>query len=796
MVGGSFPEQTPDLHLDDILVQPYHFVQGLWSEMEVPCVTGEVLPLPVFWVPPDSRRLGGHSRRRKWKSCSRLAAVVAMVASLNSLSCRGTVRTRRVGVGEGVAASLFGCNVMFSEPPTQLHLDCIHRLAVQEQRVPVPPVGGQGDVSALLISLRGQSMYCGEGLDRGTGGLVPPEEFDSEIVDMPDSAGGCKLSDVLPSEMAEMYQSADWLMDNTESWETIVKEQRAYCGVNSKDYVKLVQKLMKREMVVLREEEPMRVTPPFGVWKVKSDGTRRIRLILDCRRVCRGTRKPAPFMLPNATWFAKLVIGEDEKLLFHKSDLSDYFFNLAVPEEWQRVFGMPGISREEWEKSGCDMEFPSKHDKLWPCMRVLVMGWSHSPLLAQAAHMECVRRMEPGVTSYALSPELDSLRSLAVEKEDNVDPTDEERIQDVLKKCVPTMHPSDVATGDMCHVVCIDDRVDIGVGVSADKLQEVRQRYQAGIENNGMLWSAKKSTPTPEEDIVALGMALTNSSGVTSVAGHTEARVEIPAERMIVLRQMLRSVTARKRIRPYLVEKLMGHVTWAALASREAFAIFDRIYPWMQRYRKCRRAIAIPNDVRKELLIAEALCPLWGADIRAPIDSTISAVDASGHAIGVCTTESFEPETLRGIYGLSQVQGEHARLDGSDLVTPTTIRGIPAADLTSVVDSATWRTTVSCPVRHTSDHINQKEMLVHEVALRKRLKDRSTWGRRHIILGDSRVCTCALAKGRSSSWRLRPHIQRIAALQFATGARLAPVWISTRCNPADSPSREVRWIFP
>ena len=69
------------------------------------------------------------------------------------------------------------------------------------------------------------------------------------------------------------------------------------------------------------------------------------------------------------------------------------------------------------------------------------------------------------------------------------------------------------------------------------------------------------------------------------------------------------------------------------------------------------------------------------------------------------------------------------------------------------------------------------------------LRCSSRFSHRVVLLVDSKVVLGAIAKGRSSSKPLNAIVRRAAALCFAGGLTLHCVFISTKHNPADWPSR-------
>ena len=87
------------------------------------------------------------------------------------------------------------------------------------------------------------------------------------------------------------------------------------------------------------------------------------------------------------------------------------------------------------------------------------------------------------------------------------------------------------------------------------------------------------------------------------------------------------------------------------------------------------------------------------------------------------------------------------------------------------------------------NHINIEEGIALIRYLKWVLRSSSRFNHRVVLLVDSKVVLGAVAKGRSSSKPLNALVRRAAALCFAGGLTLHCVFISTKHNPADWPSR-------
>ena len=86
-------------------------------------------------------------------------------------------------------------------------------------------------------------------------------------------------------------------------------------------------------------------------------------------------------------------------------------------------------------------------------------------------------------------------------------------------------------------------------------------------------------------------------------------------------------------------------------------------------------------------------------------------------------------------------------------------------------------------------HINVGEMRARRALLRKLARQPSCGGTRQLIADDSRVTIGVAAKGRSPSRALN-HEQR-RAMPYLVGPDIqeGPLWVDSKRNPADHPSR-------
>ena len=111
--------------------------------------------------------------------------------------------------------------------------------------------------------------------------------------------------------------------------------------------------------------------------------------------------------------------------------------------------------------------------------------------------------------------------------------------------------------------------------------------------------------------------------------------------------------------------------------------------------------------------------------------------------------------------------------------------------LRASVPSKLWRWKVIAGWRWSGqkEHINSLEMRAVLTALKWRLEHRHQVGHRFLHLVDSLVVLHALARGRSSSRKLRSPLSKINALLLCSSSTALWGYVHTEQNPADAPSR-------
>ena len=125
-----------------------------------------------------------------------------------------------------------------------------------------------------------------------------------------------------------------------------------------------------------------------------------------------------------------------------------------------------------------------------------------------------------------------------------------------------------------------------------------------------------------------------------------------------------------------------------------------------------------------------------------------------------------------------------------DLGVPFRFKAFPRAGVNASVFQ--WKIIHGYKWKHHA-HINCLELQAVINSLQWRLRKISAHRTRVLHLVDSQVVASIIAKGRTSSFRLRKALKRLNALLLCSGVTLSVAYVHTTDNPADIPSR---WSSP
>ena len=215
---------------------------------------------------------------------------------------------------------------------------------------------------------------------------------------------------------------------------------------------------------------------------------------------------------------------------------------------------------------------------------------------------------------------------------------------------------------------------------------------------------------------------------------------------------------------------------------------FDHVYSFSSgALAKYWTEVIVPSEVIGEILLDMVFSLFGKVDMQLPFLPIIAATDASteyGHG-GVVARASVDD--VRRIARKACKSGGHVCFDeGPELPDDLLARLGPRHDLQLTLSD--FDVVFSVRVE-TPSHINIEEANALLRYLRWVLRAKSRFAHRIVLLVDSKVVLGAISKGRSSSKPLNALVRRAAALCFAGGIILHCVFVSTKHNPSDWPSR-------
>ena len=272
----------------------------------------------------------------------------------------------------------------------------------------------------------------------------------------------------------------------------------------------------------------------------------------------------------------------------------------------------------------------------------------------------------------------------------------------------------------------------------------------------------------------------------TEVDGE-RGRVSVSADKRRQALRLTFAVLLGGLVTKATLQSLVGTLVYPLMHRRQLMCSLVETYTFIENMTD-DVSYSIPADVVDELLAAALFLTVAHTDVRAPVSTRISATDATVRRAGAC--QSFVPQKVANMfYRLSESKGEHTRLrwtdlDGDARPSDMTFRG---PQLDPVVQALKWEAPLGYDFRLT-EHINVQELkaLVDEIARRSQRGEHDS---RVVVVCDSRVVVGAVSKGRSSSKVLGKHLRRLCALCVAHRLQVRILWIGTKANPADAPSR-------
>ena len=569
-------------------------------------------------------------------------------------------------------------------------------------------------------------------------------------VALPESLHIVPLLSVLPPSIAQAYadpvRGAALLRPWTQvlGLNVVAPLRPARVAGSRWQYIRLIRRMLAAGMIRFTSS-PKAVN---GVFTVEKDFDWD-RLIIDARQVNRLFVDSPHVSLPNPSHLVQLRVPKGAWVVVGKSDLSNYYHHLGLPEWMVDYFALPPLTPEELAELG----LPA--DAAFPACLTLPMGFSHAVYLAQMAHEHVV------------------YRSGALASED----------------CILNMRSPDITADGVKHGIVVDDLFlfSLNRALAVAAFEKILAAYKAA----GFVVKPSKIVWPTEEPVKVIGFMIGAASQSTSAERATT--ITLPAESSSDLAWSTAYLLRRGVATGVQLARLIGRWTWCMLLRRPSLAVLQHSYRFIEV--ADRRRFTLWGSVRRELRMLLGLLPLLHARLDVALHPNVIASDASEYAAGVVCTR-LTPELDQRIWQLCSSK-KHAYVQ--TLLNAAEQNGDEfsdeAAELMSNyaafywdVHEASWSTIISSPWRRV-EHINSLELRAVLLALHWLLSYPSAHSSRVYLLVDSAVALYSLWKGRSSSAPLLLVLRRISALLLASGVGLLVGWLPSAVNPADEPSR-------
>lgn len=729
-----------------------------------------MFPLPVVAIKPlDRARL--RSRRRCRRALRRQAVLVRSARLVDGLNWlwRGTREPPASGPTSGarMALSAPAAGVPEGQSCKGVSFGAPHTAAQQAALMGLESAarGYECRTRSVAASTTGQDDELGHYGPSGQYQIIAPERLA-----LPEGgvAGSVPLMACLPPKWREAYGKIGNILREAGRPQGCRRRRVTHgCGTDA-DYARTAVKLHETGMVVYREGEPPVCNGMFGVPKrdpgVTDPAAQRQRLICNMVPSNEYFIPPAGCYMPHGGVLAELAV--DAPSYSSKTDLETYYYRFAVPEEWQEWFALPPVWSDEVHQ-------PGPRRRLYPCFRVLVMGWSHSVVLAQVAHLHTL--YGAGVLDPRLSVSYPMhLLGVKTVREGGGEWMELEDDGATDWQLLPEDPPRPA------QLVMIDDLGTTHARSAEEANALLEQACTQCYGPAGLVVNQKKVERAAEgRPVEILGIEFVQDGSLRPAA-----------ERLVTLIRDTQVVLDQGRVNYHQLASLLGRWVWLHLLRRGLLGIWFHSYRMLHQVLVLRKGgrFKLWETVRDELWAAICLAPLLVAQRNQQLSSTVVASDASSGGSGVVYTR-LAPEEVKALANCREMKGWKTLCvgPGETSVERTGEREHRA------IETARWRVAVRHKWRDSTAHINEKEIRAAVQGIEWGLRKQAHWGVRHVRLVDNSAVVGALVKGRSSSYRLNTWCRRAAALACASNTRYHWVYVRSARNPADAPSRG-RWV--
>ncbi|CAE7846871.1 unnamed protein product [Symbiodinium microadriaticum] len=235
-----------------------------------------------------------------------------------------------------------------------------------------------------------------------------------------------------------------------------------------------------------------------------------------------------------------------------------------------------------------------------------------------------------------------------------------------------------------------------------------------------------------------------------------------------------------------ILQRVVGYTSFILQYRRELFSLQHNIYCFMKKMPE-QGYVNLPPFVIDELRSYALHLPFCITDMRRYVSETLFATDATPTSGGAVRAQA--PRVLVDeLWRLSEHRGSPERLDRDVDFFEQQVPKAPSKFVSMVSECLPWEVTAAYEFRQTS-HINLQEARALKRELVRLAGKLNSYGMIQLCLNDSRVVVGAVAKGRSSSFKLNGILRSLVPFLILGGVSFAMLWVETHSNRADHPSR-------
>ena len=608
------------------------------------------------------------------------------------------------------------------------------------------PEGPNRGIAALLKQLelaRARSYDRNSFLDLDTL-VLHAGDVDPQRIAIPEAGAVIDPANHLQGDhLSQFLSMADWVPEPNEA---SFRRPKPCHKVSPSDEIVIAKKLLENNLAVLVSESDVLKdgtgAPVVAGFFTVPHKPNEDRLITDRRPQNSTEQRLGWARLPQGPLLAQLILHPWQSVRGSADDISNYFHLLKHLDSWipRNAVGRP-LEGNKLLRFGAD---PQR--RYYIALKTIPMGDLNGVCVAQGTHEAILR-------------EVGCIRG-----------------SETLQYEVPT------PVGSTWEGLCIDDHIIVqkvakGASDSSSALRddEILAASRQHYKDLRIPVSSKKAV-TKAYEFQAWGTHVDSNSG----------RVGAPLEKLCHLVVAARQFLQLPAVNRKLLQRLVGLFVHPFMHRRECMSVFQETYKVIERLPKSKLT-PIPQQCQEELLWATLLLPFAHACVRWPVSNALSATDATLSHAGRAVAQV--PAKLTEVcYRFAVHKGEGVRLDWAcGALMPISSMVQAPNELEEALLCARWRVTERSRFK-TASHINVQEMKVAVKQLTASIKKCSV-GQRLVNLCDSRVVCGAWAKGRSSSRKLNSLLRRVLGHSVAGRKSLVHIWVSTKSNPADYPSR-------